>query len=157
MCSLSVYIFSFSKAKALPYLHTWLSFLFFDKLRFSGPHLRPILVSPFTPSFHSVLVVVHDKAIGLGSVPWNGLTYDSENSWQECRLILKGGGRRKTQFPERRLLLLREIRPSFILLLLLLFRDRVSLCSPDCPGTHSVDQAGLELRNLPASASQMLG
>jgi hypothetical protein len=37
------------------------------------------------------------------------------------------------------------------------FRDRVSLCSPGCPGTHSVDQAGPELRNLPASASQMLG
>jgi hypothetical protein len=37
------------------------------------------------------------------------------------------------------------------------FRDRVSLCSPGCPGTHSVDQAGLELRNLPASASQVLG
>jgi hypothetical protein len=36
-------------------------------------------------------------------------------------------------------------------------RDRVSLCSPGCPGTHSVDQAGLELRNLPASASQVLG
>jgi hypothetical protein len=35
--------------------------------------------------------------------------------------------------------------------------DRVSLCSPGCPGTHSVDQAGLELRNLPASASQVLG
>jgi hypothetical protein len=35
------------------------------------------------------------------------------------------------------------------------FRDRVSLCSPGCPGTHSVDQAGLELRNLPASASQV--
>jgi hypothetical protein len=32
--------------------------------------------------------------------------------------------------------------------------DRVSLCSPGCPGTHSVDQAGLELRNPPASASQ---
>jgi hypothetical protein len=29
--------------------------------------------------------------------------------------------------------------------------------SPGCPGTHSVDQAGLELRNLPASASQVLG
>jgi hypothetical protein len=28
-----------------------------------------------------------------------------------------------------------------------------SLCSPGCPGTYSVDQAGLELRNLPASAS----
>jgi hypothetical protein len=36
------------------------------------------------------------------------------------------------------------------------FRDRVSLCSPGCPGTHSVDQAGLELRNPPASASQVL-
>ncbi|GAB1294510.1 Tripartite motif-containing protein 43C [Apodemus speciosus] len=33
----------------------------------------------------------------------------------------------------------------------------VSLCIPGCPGTHSVDQAGLELRNLPASASQALG
>jgi hypothetical protein len=37
-----------------------------------------------------------------------------------------------------------------------LFRDRVSLCSPGCPGTHSADQAGLELRNSPASASQVL-
>jgi hypothetical protein len=33
----------------------------------------------------------------------------------------------------------------------------VSLCSPGCPGTHSVDQAGLELRNPPASASPVLG
>jgi hypothetical protein len=39
----------------------------------------------------------------------------------------------------------------------LFFRDKVSLCSPGCPETHSVDQAGLELRNLPASASQVLG
>jgi hypothetical protein len=37
------------------------------------------------------------------------------------------------------------------------FRDRVSLCSPGCPGTHSVDEAGLQLRNPPASASQELG
>ena len=42
------------------------------------------------------------------------------------------------------------------LLFCFVFRDRVSLCSPGCPGTHSVDQAGLELRNLPASASQVL-
>jgi hypothetical protein len=34
---------------------------------------------------------------------------------------------------------------------------RVSLCSPGCPGIHSVDQAGLELRNPPAFASQVLG
>jgi hypothetical protein len=31
------------------------------------------------------------------------------------------------------------------------------MCSPGCPGTHSVDQAGLELTNPPASASQVLG
>jgi hypothetical protein len=45
----------------------------------------------------------------------------------------------------------------YIYFLVWFYRDRVSLCSPGCPGTHSVDQAGLELRNLPASASQVLG
>jgi hypothetical protein len=44
-----------------------------------------------------------------------------------------------------------------LLLLLLVFRDRVSLYIPGCPGAHFVDQASLELRNLPASASQVLG
>jgi hypothetical protein len=39
----------------------------------------------------------------------------------------------------------------------LFFRDRVSLYSPGCPGTHFVDQTGLKLRNLPASASRVLG
>ena len=28
-------------------------------------------------------------------------------------------------------------------LVFLVFQDRVSLCSPDCPGTHSVDKTGL--------------
>ena len=41
--------------------------------------------------------------------------------------------------------------------LFLVFRDRVSLYSPGCPGTHFVDQVGLELRNPPASASRVLG
>jgi hypothetical protein len=36
-------------------------------------------------------------------------------------------------------------------------RDKVSLYSPGCPGTHFVDQAGLKLRNRPASASLVLG
>jgi hypothetical protein len=45
----------------------------------------------------------------------------------------------------------------FVVVCLFVFRDRVSLCSPGCPGTHSVDQAGLELRNPPAPASQVLG
>jgi hypothetical protein len=34
---------------------------------------------------------------------------------------------------------------------------RVSLCSPGCPKTQSVDQAVLELRDPPASSSQVLG
>jgi hypothetical protein len=29
--------------------------------------------------------------------------------------------------------------------------------SPGCPGAHSVDQAGLELRDLPAFTSHVLG
>ena len=44
-----------------------------------------------------------------------------------------------------------------ILFFLFFSRDRVSLYRPDCPGTHFVDQAGLKLRNLPVSASQVLG
>jgi hypothetical protein len=45
----------------------------------------------------------------------------------------------------------------FLFVCLFGFRNRVSLCSPSCPGTHFVDQAGLELRNPPASASRVLG
>jgi hypothetical protein len=37
------------------------------------------------------------------------------------------------------------------------FRDRVSLYSSGCPGTHFVNQAALELRNPPVSASRVLG
>jgi hypothetical protein len=47
-----------------------------------------------------------------------------------------------------------SLRQTFFFLV---FRDRVSLCSPGCPGTHFVDQAGLELRNPPASASWSAG
>lgn len=35
----------------------------------------------------------------------------------------------------------------------LVFQDKVSLCSPRCPGTHSVGQAGLKLVDMPASDS----
>jgi hypothetical protein len=45
----------------------------------------------------------------------------------------------------------------FLFCFVCFFQDRVSLYSPGCPGTHSVDQAGLKLRNPPASASQVLG
>jgi hypothetical protein len=37
------------------------------------------------------------------------------------------------------------------------FWDRVSLYSCGCPETNFLDKAGLELRNPPASASQVLG
>ena len=38
-------------------------------------------------------------------------------------------------------------------------QDRISLCNgPGCPGTHCVDQAGIELTGVPPeSASQVLG
>jgi hypothetical protein len=57
---------------------------------------------------------------------------------------------RKAQLVRQKILI-------FFFFFFLVFRDRVALCSPGCPGTHSVDQAGLELRNSPASASQVLG
>jgi hypothetical protein len=45
----------------------------------------------------------------------------------------------------------------FFFFFFFVFLRQVSLCSPSCPGTHSVDQAGLKLRNPPASAFQVLG
>jgi hypothetical protein len=45
---------------------------------------------------------------------------------------------------------------SLFFFFFMVFRDRVSLYSPGCPGAHFVDQAGLELRNPPASASRVL-
>jgi hypothetical protein len=47
--------------------------------------------------------------------------------------------------------------PTYFFVLFFVFRDGVPLCSLGCPGIHFVDQAGLELRNPPASASQVLG
>jgi hypothetical protein len=45
----------------------------------------------------------------------------------------------------------------FCLFVFGIFQDRVSLCSPGYPGTHSLEQAGLYLRNPPVSAFQVLG
>lgn len=46
---------------------------------------------------------------------------------------------------------------SLLCLGLVCFRDRASLCGPDCPKTHSVNQAGLRLKDPPASTSYVLG
>ena len=65
-------------------------------------------------------------------------------------------------FPAHVLLAIRKsmvLKSKFVCLFVCLFVcfwDRFSLCSPGCPGTYSVNQAGLELRNLLASASQVL-
>jgi hypothetical protein len=40
--------------------------------------------------------------------------------------------------------------------LIFFFQDGVSLCSPGCPGTHSVDQASFKFSNPPTSASQRI-
>ena len=50
-----------------------------------------------------------------------------------------------------------QLRFVCLFFFFLVFQDSVSLCSPGCPGTHSIDQADLELRNTAASASQVLG
>ena len=39
----------------------------------------------------------------------------------------------------------------FVCFVFVCFFETGFLCSPDCPGTHSVDQAGLKLRDLFAS------
>jgi hypothetical protein len=49
----------------------------------------------------------------------------------------------------------RDLTFFFLFCFGLVFQDRVSLYSPGCPGTHSVGQGGLKLRNPPAS--QVLG
>jgi hypothetical protein len=46
---------------------------------------------------------------------------------------------------------------AFPLFFFFFFLETGFLCSSGCPGTHFVDQAGLELRNPPASASGVLG
>ena len=47
--------------------------------------------------------------------------------------------------------------PFFFFFFFFFFFLRRFLCSPGCPGAHSVDQAGLDLRDPPASAFQVLG
>jgi hypothetical protein len=47
-------------------------------------------------------------------------------------------------------------RPPPFFFFFLVFQGRISPCSHGCPRTLSIDQAGLDLRNPPASASQVL-
>jgi hypothetical protein len=47
-----------------------------------------------------------------------------------------------------------EIQGKFLFYFNVL-RDRLSLCSPGCPGTYSIDQAGLELTEHPSASSSL--
>ena len=49
------------------------------------------------------------------------------------------------------------IAPAPNLAFSFVFQDRVSLCCPSYTGTHSVDQAGLKLKNPLASVPQLPG
>jgi hypothetical protein len=80
------------------------------------------------------------------------LAFWSLNSFESyfCRARKQIGG-----YPKSKVQLF--VYNFFFVLFCFFFRDRVSLYSPGCPGAHFVDQAGLELRNMPASASRVRG
>jgi hypothetical protein len=46
-----------------------------------------------------------------------------------------------------------------VVVFVFVFQDKVSLCSPGCPGTHSVNQAGrqIHLRLPPAPSARIKG
>jgi hypothetical protein len=68
---------------------------------------------------------------------------------------------RRITFPRKQVEIMDSLALIFFLFVCLFFCfgfEAGFLCvALGCPGTHSVDQAGLELRNPPASASQVLG
>jgi hypothetical protein len=49
------------------------------------------------------------------------------------------------------------INPDILQWFCVFFQERVSLCGSDCPGIHSVEQAGLKLRDSSAPDSRVLG
>jgi hypothetical protein len=49
------------------------------------------------------------------------------------------------------------IWPMWIDLTFFFFKVRQLLCSPGFPVTHFLDQAGFEIRDMPASVLQVLG
>jgi hypothetical protein len=76
------------------------------------------------------------------------LVYRSENVW--FVIVHKLQHFRKLSVLEQVDLTGYRLLFCFVLFcFVLFFRDRVSLCSPDCSGTPSVDQNALKLREIP--------
>jgi hypothetical protein len=49
---------------------------------------------------------------------------------------------------------------NIIIIIMFLFLSQgltISLYSPSCPGSHDLDQDGFKIREMPTSASQVLG
>jgi hypothetical protein len=108
-------------------------------------NLYPICLYPI--SYMSIAYILYPICLWI---PREAETGYHESGWPQTHYVAEND-------LEIRILFFFFLLFLFLFLLFCFFWDRVSLCSPGCPGTHSVDQAGLELRNSPASASQVLG
>jgi hypothetical protein len=84
------------------------------------------------------------------------LRREMQGKWKVQFMILNRQGRARQYTPPEDVIKTETKQSQVVKIKNIFFWDRVSLYSPGCPGTHFVDQAGLELRNLPASASQVL-
>ena len=72
----------------------------------------------------------------------NSVLWGPRECYRGCKSTMMGAMHSET-----------PLQPFFFLFFFFFFQDSVSLCSSGCLGTHFVDQAGLELRNSPTSAS----
>jgi hypothetical protein len=109
-------------------------------------------LSPERCPWHPLnLILKPCKMVSIDWQDWSGRTWAASQLLSFLNVLLFHSS--VTLF----LLLGKKLVLFLFVCLFVCFQDRVSLCSPGCPGTHSVDQAGLELRNPPASASWVLG
>jgi hypothetical protein len=111
------------------------------------------------------IVIPEDPAIPLlGIHPEDVPTYNKDTCFiMFIAAIFNSQKLETTQMPLNKVMDMESVVLFFccccccFLSVCLFFGDRVSLYRPGCPGTHFVDQPDLELRNSPASASQVLG
>jgi hypothetical protein len=105
-----------------------------------------VSVSSLKTIGHKSIVGIFSKKQGLSKKPKNpGLTSDIPGSHNQLRNLTSPRPEAQRDFGFFGIVCL------FVCLFVgrgILFLDRVLLCIPGCPGTHCVDQAGLELREI---------